>query len=100
MKTDQQADSSTRNAILALLTEGEVAFVRAATDLPAGEEYIDLEEPAKGVQTAFGNIARPAGGLLPKNAIHENTWRKITLLLVVDDPSTAQNPTARHAGPY
>jgi hypothetical protein len=41
-----------------------------------GDEYVDLQHLDKGVQQAFGPT-KHEGNLLPRNAVHETTWRKI-----------------------
>lgn len=65
--------------LLQLLSDGERASVEAAnTDvqLRRGQEYLDLEELQRGVQRADGTPTN-AGALLPRTAIHEDTWRRV-----------------------
>jgi hypothetical protein len=81
----------TRDRILALLSDQEVASVATAetTDrLADGDEYLDLEQLHEGVQTA-GSSATPMGRVLPKKAIHESTWRKLLKQLARSPSLTA-----------
>ncbi len=69
----------TRDHILKLLSDGEVASLSAAEkagSLVDGDEYLDLQQLHEGVQCA-GSSATPMGRVLPRKAIHESTWSKI-----------------------
>ena len=69
----------TRDDILNLLSEGEVASVdtaNAKAQLGNGDEYLDLQELQQGVQRAKIG-ATPMGQVLPRKAIYEDTWRRI-----------------------
>jgi hypothetical protein len=74
-----QAENITRESVLKLLSDEEVAKVstaEAATRLLDGEEYLDLEHLDRGVQRA----EKPAlgmGGVLPRRTVHKETWSKI-----------------------
>ena len=68
-----------RHSILGLLSDDEVASVstaETATGLSAGDEYLDLEQPDRGVCLAAG-ISGPMGCVLPRRAVHETTWSKV-----------------------
>jgi len=83
MSNDEKAAYVTRETILKLLTNDEVAKVstaETAARLPSGDEYLDLEHLELGVQRA-GGTATPMGRVLPKNAVHANTWGKIVAQL-------------------
>ena len=79
MKNDKRSEYITRDSILKLLSDDEVASVttaETAASLADGDEYLDLEELDQGVQCAPRN-ATPMGRVLPKKAVHEKTWNKI-----------------------
>ncbi|MEN9577477.1 MAG: hypothetical protein RJA70_486 [Pseudomonadota bacterium] len=74
----------TRDAILKLLSDDEIARVstaETAARLMDGDEYVDLEVPDQGVRTALGSSSIPMGRVLPKKAVLEKTWREIVALL-------------------
>jgi hypothetical protein len=69
----------TKEDILQLLSEGEVASVGAANakaQLGNGDEYLDLEQLQQGVQRAKVGLT-PMGRVLPRKAIYEDTWRRV-----------------------
>ena len=79
MNNDKRNEYVTRDSILKLLSDDEVASVttaETAARLPAGDEFLDLEQLGQGVQRAAGKTT-PMGRVLPKKAVHENTWNKI-----------------------
>ncbi len=79
MTGDKRTAYVTRESVLKLLSNEEVARVSTAETaprLPAGDEFVDLEHLDKGVQRADG-IAPPMGHVLPKKAVHPDTWSKI-----------------------
>jgi hypothetical protein len=79
MKDDGRSEYVARDSILNLLSDDEVAKVsnaEAATALSDGDEYLDLERLDQGVKQAFG-AATPMGRVLPRKAVHEQTWSKI-----------------------
>jgi hypothetical protein len=83
MSNDEKAAYVTRDTILKMLTDDEVGKVSTAETAPklaSGEEYLDLEHLELGVQRA-GGTATPMGHVLPKNAVHANTWTKIVAQL-------------------
>ncbi len=74
----------TRNAILGLLSNDEIASVSTAETagrLNAGDEYLDLENLELGVQRARGEVSA-AANLLPRNAVSDETWQRILSQLV------------------
>jgi hypothetical protein len=69
----------TREDILQILSEGEVASVgtaNAQAQLGNGDEYLDLEQLQQGVQRAKSGVT-PMGHVLPRKAIYEDTWRRV-----------------------
>ena len=83
MTTDQRTEYVTRDSILKLLTDDEVAKVsmaETASHLLDGDEYLDLEQLGQGVQRA-GGTATPMGRVLPRKSVHASTWSKILTLL-------------------
>ncbi|MEZ4390518.1 MAG: hypothetical protein R3A48_05430 [Polyangiales bacterium] len=68
----------TREAILDLLSDDETAKVSNAVraSLVEGDEYLDLAAIEKGVQLIDG-VAVNMGGMIPRKAILERTWREI-----------------------
>jgi nucleotide-binding universal stress UspA family protein len=85
MKNDKRTAYETRDGILKLLTDQEVARVstaETAAHLAAGDEYLDLEQLARGVQQASrGEATTPMGRVLPRKALQEGTWTKILAVL-------------------
>ena len=79
MKTDGRNQYQTRDQVMKLLSDAEVASVsnaETAEKLPDGDEFLDLTQLGKGVQRA-GKSATPIGRVLPRKAVHEKTWKKI-----------------------
>lgn len=80
MSNEQRADLINRDTILKMLTNAEVSRVstaETAAKLAGGEEYIDLEQLAKGVQCVGGTNAVDMGHVLPRNAVAPETWARI-----------------------
>jgi hypothetical protein len=78
-KKDNRSQYVTRESVLMLLSDDEVAAVataETATRLPEGDEYLDMEQLEQGVQRAH-NKKTPMGRVLPKKSIHQDTWNKI-----------------------
>jgi len=76
---DNRSQYVTRESVLMLLSDDEVAAVataETAARLADGDEYLDMEQLGQGVQRAHQKKA-PMGRVLPKRSIHENTWQKI-----------------------
>jgi hypothetical protein len=79
MQKQTRSEYLTRDRILKLLSDQEVASVataETAESLTDGDEYLDLDRLHEGVQKA-GSSATPMGHVLPKKAIHESTWGKL-----------------------
>jgi hypothetical protein len=77
--TIRDADIATRDAILDLLSDTEVASVTTSSttrDLHAGDEFIDLEHVELGVRRASG-VAPPPGYVLPRCAVSDETWHLV-----------------------
>ena len=79
MNINQETEYVTREGILKLLSDDEVAKVctaETAARLAENEEYLDLEHLEVGVQKA--RLGGPVmGRVLPRAAVHEKTWIKI-----------------------
>jgi hypothetical protein len=70
----------TREHIMALLTDGEVAKVsgaEAARRPVEGDEYIDLQSPGSGVHQVHAVSAVHPGHILPRSAVSDATWARI-----------------------
>ena len=79
MKSDERAIYVTRDAIQKLLSDvevGSVSTAETAASLSAGDQFIDLEGLEHGVQTA-GAVPVRMGRVLPRKAVHADTWIKI-----------------------
>ena len=100
MKSEQRAGYLTRDSILRLLSDDEVARVstaETADQLALGDEYLDLEQLEHGVRSAF-SAPTPMGRVLPRKAVRESTWFKILAQLAdlhAGGPGAA--PPAAHA---
>lgn len=74
------APESARAEVLKLLAHGEHADFSergsTAEALRNGDEYLDLDQLARGVQRARAGVEL-GGHVLPRKAIHEDTWRRI-----------------------
>ena len=98
MKTDKRTDYVSREAILKLLSDDEVARVstaETAVRLADGEEYLDLEHLEQGVRRALG-ITVPMGRVLPRRALHDDTWAKILAQLAGDRAARATANDGKH----
>ena len=83
MKTEARAGYVTRETILKLLSDDEIARVGTAETKPMlsiGDDYVDLEQLDRGVQQAMGETSG-MGRVLPRTAVREDTWHKIQMLL-------------------
>jgi hypothetical protein len=79
MKTSKESDYETRESILKLLSDDELASVstaETATRLSDGDEYLDLDKLDQGVLRASG-AAVPMGRVLTEKAVQGNTWNTI-----------------------
>jgi hypothetical protein len=84
MTAVQRTSQVSRDAILKLLSDEEVARVSTAETAAAlsdGHDYIDLENLSSGVQRANTRTKAVMGHVLPRNAVHSGTWAKILGLL-------------------
>lgn len=84
--SDTQTEYLTRDSVLKLLSDAEVASVSTAETaerLANGEEYLDLQRLACGVQRANGTDAN-MGSVLPRKAIHEATWSRMLTIVESD----------------
>ncbi len=85
MKNEKRSEYVTRDSILMLLSDnenGSVSNAETAPRLLEGDEYIDLDQIQQGVQRALG-ATPPMGQVLPRKAVHANTWGKILAQLAV-----------------
>ncbi len=85
--TDNRTDYMTRDSVLKLLSDAEVASVSTAETaerLADGDEFLDLHQLARGVQRA-GASNTNMGRVLPRKAVHEGTWTR--MLTIVDSDS-------------
>ncbi|HJX62432.1 MAG TPA: hypothetical protein VJ860_00600 [Polyangia bacterium] len=83
MNNDLLTENLTRENVLKLLSDGEVASVsmaETALRLLDGEEYLDLEHLDRGVQKT-GKLPTVMAGVLPRRTVHKDTWGKIVALL-------------------
>jgi hypothetical protein len=83
MTSSTKVQLETKNSILKLLSDSEVSKLsteESATTLMDGDEYLDLDQLAQGVQTSRGTT-QPMGSLMPRKAVHASSWTKIVELL-------------------
>ena len=79
MSSDERSEPMNGAKLLKLLSPGEMASLKAAaaeTHLRRGDEYLHLEQLERGVLRSDGT-ATSVGALLPRKAVHEDTWRRI-----------------------
>ncbi|MDR3669498.1 MAG: hypothetical protein P4L36_01555 [Holophaga sp.] len=79
MNPNQQTENVTRESILKLLSDDEVARVctaETALRLSEKDEYIDLDHLECGIQEAHDG-GTVMGTALPRKAVHEKTWIKV-----------------------
>lgn len=81
----------TRDAILSMLSDAEVARVStfesapslapgeeySAVTLAEGEEYIDLARPERGVLRVEPGVRLDMAHVLPRSALSDGTWQRI-----------------------
>jgi hypothetical protein len=81
MNNEKRSEYFTRDSIMGLLSDAEIARVTTAesgASLTEGDEYVDLEELDQGVRTAKGTTASvPMGRLVSRKAVQEQTWNNI-----------------------
>ena len=85
MSEAQRANYVSRDAILKLMSNDEIAKVstaETAAGLKAGDEYLDLEHLEHGIQQA-GPAATVNMGQVPRSAVSNETWSRILDQLAV-----------------
>jgi hypothetical protein len=90
MKNLIQSEYATRDGILKLLSDAEIAKLSTAemaASLAAGDEYLDLERLGQGVQRANGKPT-PMGRVLPRKSIQAVTWSSILAQLTAPPPGS------------
>ncbi len=95
MNGEKRSDYITRDTIMRLLSDEEVARVstaETATNLTEEDEYVDLDEPDRGVQRLHGKAKLVMGRVLPRSAVREKTWRDIVILLSAHATEKARMP--------
>lgn len=84
MTAVQRAEHVARDTILKMLSDEENSKVSTAegSGLRSGEEYVDLERLDAGVQVTDASMTKAiAGHIIPRNAVHGETWSKIVAQL-------------------
>ena len=85
MNNQKRSEYFTRDSIMELLSDDEIAKVTAAesaNSLVDGDEYIDLEQLDQGVRTVMGGTAAIAvGRVVAKKAILKRTWDHVVAQL-------------------
>jgi hypothetical protein len=84
MSHTTRADLVSRDTVLKLLTDDEMARVstaETAAGLTAGQEYLDLEHLDKGVLVYNTASNVEMGHVLPRRAVGAPTWTKIVAQL-------------------
>jgi len=97
MNPELRTEYVTRDSILKLLSDEEIARVsmaETAARLSDGDEYVDLEQIEQGVRRAVGTTT-PMARMLPRKAVHEDTWTKILTHLAAArvPPSHGKSPS-------
>ncbi|MGO8992944.1 MAG: hypothetical protein ACLQVI_06425 [Polyangiaceae bacterium] len=78
MTSEKRSEYLTRDSVMKLLSDAEVASVSTAETalrVADGDEYLDLEQLDRGVLR--GPTATPMGRVLPRKAVREATWSAI-----------------------
>jgi hypothetical protein len=76
----QLVEYLTRDSILKLLSDSELAWVSAREGGPAladGDEYVDLQHLHQGVLRVHAATRITIGEVLPRSAIAEKTWQQV-----------------------
>jgi hypothetical protein len=84
MSQTTRKDTVTREAILQVLTDAEVAKVSTAEGakrLVEGDEYVDLTDLGAGVQLVQATPRTAPGHALARSAVSDASWAKIVTLL-------------------
>jgi len=94
MTNKRETSYVVRDKLLGLLSDAEIALVSTAETAPRlshGDDYVDLEDLGRGVQKATGTTVS-TGRLLPKKAVHEDTWTKVVAELGAFHAASAHPP--------
>jgi hypothetical protein len=86
MSEAQRANYVSRDAILKLMSNDEIAKVstaETAVGLKAGDEYLDLEHLEHGIQQAGLTATVNMGQAVPRSAVSNETWSRILDQLAV-----------------
>jgi hypothetical protein len=86
MSEAQRASYVSRDAILKLMSNDEIAKVstaETAAGLKAGDEYLDLEHLEHGIQQAGSAATVNMGQAVPRSAVSNETWSRILDQLAV-----------------
>ncbi len=78
-----KTELTTRDAILKLLSDAEIAKVstqEAGPLLAVGDEYIDLKHLDQGVLRMQAGTQLSMGDVLPRSAVQAATWSKVSAL--------------------
>ena len=84
MTTEAKNSNLTREAILDLLTDAEIAKVSRAEGevrLVEGDHYIDLDDPSSGVHQVQAKTTFAPKRALPQSAVSDASWAKIVSLV-------------------
>jgi hypothetical protein len=80
MSANSKTSLLTRDAILGLLTDAEVAKVSTAEDavtLIEGDHYVDLLDLEAGIQEVQATPRTAPRQALPQSAVSDASWQKI-----------------------
>ena len=80
MALAERAEFATRDQIMKLLSDAEIAKVSNAETafvLTEGSEFLDLEHLDKGVQRSQAGTQVTIGSALPRSAVSQKTWDKL-----------------------
>ena len=86
MSEAQRANYVSRDAILKLMSNDEIAKVstaETAAGLKAGDQYLDLEHLEHGIQQAGSAATVNMGQAVPRSAVSNETWSRILDQLAV-----------------
>jgi hypothetical protein len=102
MNSETRTEVVTRDSVLKLLSDEEVARVSTAETAPRlsdGDEFLDLEHLELGVRRSL-EAATPMAHVLPRKSVQEKTWNRILAHLATPDQWAAKpgvaEPCVRH----
>jgi hypothetical protein len=84
MNNEKRSAYFTRDSIMGLLSDDEIARVttaESASSLVVGDEYIDLEQLDQGVRTVGATAPIAMGQVVAKKSLQELTWNKVVTQL-------------------